>query len=150
MRLAGTSETEVAPGTLGVDTLTILGLLRNTVHRAGLKVLAIARGSARQETLVGLPCTDSAEILAVADRRGGRDAWGLREALLGELHADPGLLLEGLLPAVTELLNDLMTATPVETMTGVALKPADSLPPDGDDQPFALRARQSIRWQLGL
>jgi hypothetical protein len=140
----------VGPGTIGLDTLTILRLLRNTVHAAGLKALAVSHGGAREETLVGLPRADRAEILAAADRRGGREAWGLREVLPGELHADPGLLLERLLPAVSQLLNELMTATPVERLGGVALKPDDFLPPAGDHQPFAARERQSIRWQLGL
>jgi hypothetical protein len=66
------------------------------------------------------------------------------------MHADPGVLFERLLPAVLELLNELMAATPVETLSNVSLKPEDLLPPAGSDQPFAERERHSIRWQLGL
>lgn len=141
----------VGPGTAGLDTLTVLRLLRNTVHGAGLKALAVGRTArADQETLVGLPRADHAEILAVADRRGGRTIWGLREVLPGELHADPGALLERLLPDVIALLNDLMAATPVEGLTGVRLKPVDLIPPAGMGEPFAEHRRHSVRWQLGL
>lgn len=141
----------VGAGTVGLDALTVLRLLRNTVHGAGLRVLAVGRGArSDQETLVGLPRADHTEILAIADRRGGRDSWGLREVLPGELHADPGALLERLLPDVIVLLNNLMGATPVEGLAGVALKPTDLGPPADAHGPFAEYRRQSIRWQLGL
>ena len=58
------------------------------------------------------------------------------------------MLLERLLPSVTGLLNELMTATPVERLSGVSLRPQDLAPPRGDG--FGERERLSIRWQLGL
>jgi hypothetical protein len=140
----------VATGTSGFDTLTILKLLRNTVHGAGLQALAVGRPGRRDETLVGLPRADSDRILAAADRCGGRQAWGLRELTPGRMHADPGILLERLLPAVAELLNELMAATPVERLSHVNLQPEHSLPPRGTDQAFGERERQSVRGQLGL
>jgi hypothetical protein len=140
----------VAAGTAGRDTLTILSLLRNTVHGAGLQALAVGAAGRRDETLVGLPRVDSDRILAAVDGRGGQVSWGLRELVPGRIHADPGLLLERLLPAVVELLNDLMIATPVEDLTHVAVNPEDLLPPCGPDQPFGENERLSIRWQLGL
>ena len=106
----------VAAGTAGADTLTILSRLRNTVHEAGLPALAVGLPGRREGTLVGLPRADSERILEAADRHGGREAWGLQELLLGRLHAEPGVLLERLLPPVIELLNELMTATPVEEL----------------------------------
>jgi hypothetical protein len=141
----------LGPGTAGLDTLTVVRLLRNTVHGAGLKALAVGR-SARtdQQTLIGLPRADRAEILDVAERRGGRESWGLREVVPGELHADPRALLERLLPDVIALLNDLMAATPVESLAGVTLKPSDLGPPAGAHEAFAEYRRRSIRWQLGL
>ncbi len=74
---------------------------------------------------------------------------GLRELLPGRLHAEPGVLLERLLPAVIELLNELMTGTPVETLSGVSLKDCGSATPSRDDV-FGERQRHSVRWQLGL
>ena len=74
--------------------------------------------------------------------------WGLQELLPDRVHADPGVLLGRLLPSVITLLDDLMTATPVERLPGVALTAADLAPPR--DGVFGERERQSIRWQLGL
>ena len=138
-----------AVATAGADTLTILSRLRNTVHEAGLPALAVGLPGRREGTLVGLPRADSDRILEAADRRGGREAWGLQERLPGRLHAEPGVLLERLLPSVIELLNELMTATPVEEL-GVSLKPEDRVPPRGRGDAFGELERHSIRWQLGL
>ncbi len=140
----------VTAGTAGADTLIILSRLRNTVHEVGLPALAIGFPGRREETLVGLPRADRDRILEAADRRGGRDVWGLQELLPGRLHADPGVLLDRLLPLVIELLNELMTATPVEQLSGVSLKPEDRVPPRGWGEAFGERERHSIRWQLGL
>ena len=113
----------VAAGTPGRDTLTILTLLRNTVHEAGLPALAVAGLPGRPgATLAGLPRGDSAQIIAAFNRRGGREAWGLRELLPGRPHAEPGVLPGRLLPAAIELLNELMTGTPAGTLSGVSLK----------------------------
>jgi hypothetical protein len=49
---------------------------------------------------------------------------------------------------VIELLNELMTATPVEMLPGVSLGPSDLAPPRTGM--YGERERQSIRWQLGL
>lgn len=140
----------VTAGTAAADIMTILSKLRNTVHEAGLPALAIGFPGRRDGTLVGLPRADTNRILAAADRRGGRDSWGLQELLPGRLHADPGVLLDRLLPLVIELLNELMTATPVEQLSGVSLKPEDQVPPRGTGEAFGERERHSIRWQLGL
>ena len=141
----------VGSGTSGADTLTILRLLRNTVHGVGLRALGVGLPGRYEEMLggVGLSLADRDNILAAAVGRGGREAWGLHELLPEMLHFDPGVLLERLLPAVIELLNELMTETPVETLVGVSLKPEDRLPPPRDDF-FGERQRHSIRWQLGL
>jgi hypothetical protein len=66
------------------------------------------------------------------------------------MQADPGVLLERLLPLVIELLNELMTATPVEQLSGVSLKPEHRVPTRGTGEAFGERERHSIRWQLGL
>jgi hypothetical protein len=63
----------VAAGTPGRDTLTILTLLRDAVHEAGLPALAVAGLPGRPgERLAGLPRGDSAQILAAFNRQGGR------------------------------------------------------------------------------
>ena len=111
--------------------------------------MAIGLPGRSEGTLAGLPREDNERILAAVDRCGGRDNWGLRELLPGRLHADPGALVERLLPQVVDLLNELMTATPVEQLSGVSLRPADLVPPRGGEG-YDERERHSIRWQLGL
>jgi hypothetical protein len=140
----------VGTGATGKDTLTILRLMRNSVHAEGTHPLAVGQPGRRRETLVGLSGADASEILDAADRLGGRAAWGFREMIPGRLHADPRLLLEKLVPAVVELLNMIMAATPVEALSGVSLKSEDLVPPTGAGQTFGERERNSIRWQLGL
>jgi len=132
------------------DALTILRLLRNSVHETGLTAMGIGLGARRQGTLVGLPSADRERILAAADRLGGRTEWGLRELIPGRLHAEPDFLLERLLPAVIELLNELMEATPVENLSGVSLTPEKHSPPRDRNSPFGERERSSVRWQLGF
>ena len=68
----------------------------------------------------------------------------------GRLYADPATLLERLLPAIIELLNGLMDATPVEDLPGVSLTPSKLRPPQDRNTPFGERERLSIRWQLGF
>jgi len=116
----------VTEGTVGAGILTILSKLRNTVHEAGLPALAIGLPGRREGTLIGLPRADKDRILAAARRQGGLESWGLREILPGRLHAEPGVLLERLLPAVIELLNELMTGTLVGTLSGASLKDGGS------------------------
>lgn len=65
------------------------------------------------------------------------------------------MLIECLFVAVTQLLNDLMARTPVETLPFVDLTATDTAPPHaagaGDGMnPFAPMFRQSIRMQLGF
>ena len=140
----------VTAGTAGADIMTILSRLRNTVHEADLPALAVGLPGGHEGTLVSLPGADRGRILAAAGRLGGASGWGLQELLPERVHADPGVLLGRLLPAVITLLNDLMTATPVERLPGVSLQPADLVPPRSHGGVFGDRERQSIRWQLGL
>ena len=43
----------------------------------------------------------------------------LKNVMPGETHADASVLVERLLPKVAELLNAIMNATPVDTLSGV-------------------------------
>ena len=90
-------------------------------------------------------------MLAAFAALGGDEAWGVEELIAGRMHADPGILLEQLLPRVLDMLNKIMDETPVEQLSGVSLEPEDSEPPvEGHSEPFHELNRQSIRWQLGL
>jgi hypothetical protein len=137
-----------------VHALTILRLLRNSIHGEALPALGVGAGRQRDGTLVGLPGPDQAELLAAFAALDGDAAWGVEQRLPGRLHADPGTLLEQLLPRVVQMLNEIMDATPVEQLSGVSLQPSDlevPVAPAGSySDPFDEINRHSIRWQLGL
>lgn len=140
----------LAAGSPGHDTLTILRLLRNTVHEAGMTALGVGLPGRREGTLANLLSPDVPRIRAAVERQGGVESWGFRDILPGRLCAEPDILLHKLLLAVTWLLNEVMNETPVKMLPGVSLSPADLLPPRGRNSEFGERERQSIRWQLGL
>lgn len=138
-------------GTDEAHALTILRLLRNAIHGEALPALAVGQGRRRDRTLVGLPASQQAELLAAFAALSGETAWGVEDRIPGRMHADPGILLEELLPRVLQMLNKIMDATPVEQLSGVSLEPEDSDPPtEGHSEPFHELNRQSLRWQLGL
>jgi hypothetical protein len=144
----------IAKGTKGGAVLSILGLLRNTVHSAGLTSVAlVTAASSHERTMIdlssGLEQDEVAALLGAMDALRGRDAWGV-ESVGGRPLADPGALLEQLLVHALGLLDALMAATPVESLAGVALSAADLGPRDYGEGAFAARKRDSVRWQLGL
>jgi len=139
------------PRTDDAHALTILRLLRNSIHGEALPALAVGQGRWRDRTLVGLPATQQADLLAAFAALGGEAAWGVEQVIPGRMHADPGILLEQLLPRVLQMLNKIMDATPVEQLSGVSLGTSDLVPPvDAHSEPFNELSRQSIRLQLGL
>ena len=70
------------------------------------------------------PPVEIAQVLAWAARRHSLPLTSLAEPVVARhaLHAEPGVLPGRLLPAVIELLNELMTGTPAGTLSGVSLK----------------------------
>jgi hypothetical protein len=145
----------VDAGTPHERTLTILRLLRNSVHGAALQGMGVLRRGAPRESLVGLPADDEATLLGAMNALGGPASWGVRPLLPGRSHVDPGVLVDRLFEAVVDLLNDLMARTPVELLSDVNLSARDSQPSQasragGDLDPFAPWIRQSIRLQLGF
>jgi hypothetical protein len=141
----------VEPATTGDHVLTVVRLLRNSVHGAALQGIAYAQGGGAQQTLVALPPQDETDLLTAMDATGGRGSWGVGQTgLLGTL-VDPGMAVEQLFAAVPPVLNEIMDRTPVERLQGVNLSAADSLPPAGTgSNPFQGWMRRSIRLQLGL
>lgn len=141
----------VGSGTTGADVLTVVRLLRNSVHGAALQGVAYVEGSQPQQTLVGLPADQEADLLAAMDRLGGRSSWGANSVLPGRTHVDPASVLDRLFEYVPTLLNELMEKTPVEQLQGVAITPADCLPPTGEiSNPFSPLLSGCVRRLLGL
>jgi hypothetical protein len=140
------------PGTDETHALTILRLLRNAIHGEALQPLGVGSGGRqRDRTLVSLPSSQQVELLAALSGLGGHADWGIEQLVPDRFHADPGILLEQLLPRILQLLNKIMDATPVEQLAHVSLQPSDYLPPSGPQSgPFVEMNSQSIRWQLGL
>lgn len=58
------------------------------------------------------------------------------------------MLVEELFAEVIPILNELMDRTPIESLPGASLTPADVVPPP--DGPFSETCRFSIRKQYGF
>jgi hypothetical protein len=143
----------VDAGTDAHAALTVLRLLRNTVHGAALHAVALEERMLPQQSLVEVPRADEPEVLSAMSALGGEAAWGVRRLHAGAVHVDPGLLVEALLPRVTALLNGVMQLIPLETLDGVRLTEADRLPPPPTSVrpgPWDEWQRLSVRWQLGF
>lgn len=142
------------PSTSLYSTLTILRLLRNTVHGQMMRTTTIQGSGRFRETAIRLPGQDEATILSSMDALGGRAAWGVQSAANGSSLVDPAGFVERLFPNVLTLLNEAMEQTPVERLGHVQLTAADSQPsPDGragQTNWYSERNRLSIRWQLGF
>jgi hypothetical protein len=110
--------------------------------------MAVRKEQDPQRTMVGLPALDAQELLEAVEALGGQASWGIEELIPGRFHADPGILLERLLPLLIGLMNAIMDATPVERLAGVVINPSQAVPPT--HAPFDERSRTSVRWQLGL
>jgi hypothetical protein len=134
--------------------LTILRLLRNTVHGQAISSIPVRLSGASVEIEIRLPADNQADIVASMDALGGRGTWGARNITGGAVQVNPAIFVERLWPEILRVLNDTMTATPVERLGNVNLAPADLQPPpdstSGDPGTFDLVNRNSIRWQLGF
>jgi hypothetical protein len=143
-------------GTAHSHVLTILRLMRNTVHGQMIRSIALHQPGRMLETAIVLPAdgSDEAAILSAMDALGGRGSWGASAGPYRWL-VDPGAFIEQLLPRIVTMLNEVMDATPVQRLSQVRLTQADCQPPAPDPaaggmDTFGERSRLSIRWQLGL
>lgn len=76
-------------GKQGAEVLTILRLLRNTIHGEALQGLHVQMSGRPDRSLVGLNSDDGARILKAMDGVGGRARWGVEELLPGRVHVEP-------------------------------------------------------------
>jgi hypothetical protein len=141
-----------ARGTDARALLTILSLLRNSVHGEALKAWG---SSNRDEIIMVLPRGDTNELMTAMGQLGGTAEWGVERIFDGRMHVlGPELLVENILERTTALLNELMENTPVEQFSHVDSPSLDSSPPV--DQPLPASpvwnssTRLSVRWQLGF
>lgn len=140
----------LADDTVSQHVLTVLKSLRNSVHGTGLQPLGIVnRFRGREATLVSFPPDERESLLSALEQLGGPAAWGVRDLIPDRSHADIRVLVERLLPACLNVLDELLRLTPVEKLN---VDPAlvTTRPPDDTNSPFAPIRRQLIQWQLGL
>ncbi|WIG60499.1 MAG: hypothetical protein OJF49_003247 [Ktedonobacterales bacterium] len=144
----------VDPGAPGEHTLTILRLLRNSVHGAALQGVTYFQDG-KAETRIGLPGEEEVKILSAMDAMGGRGSWGVRSLGSGLSLVQPAVLVDRLFEEVVKLLNDLIRETPVESLPHVTItadnsRPPIDRPPRGNLDTFSEWNRLAIRWQLGF
>jgi hypothetical protein len=134
--------------------LTILRLLRNTVHGQAIRSVPVRLSGGSVETEIQLPADDEAAVVASMDALGGRASWGAHNVAAGGVQIYPSIFVERLWPEIIRALNDVIDATPVERLSNANLTPADIQPPpdstDGMSGTFDQSNRNMIRWQLGF
>ncbi|MBU2670686.1 hypothetical protein KOI35_45020 [Actinoplanes bogorensis] len=145
----------VAPGTPLRHALTVAQHLRNSIHGIALQGLGVHDGGGKpRRALMGLPRAKQAELMTAVTALGDPADWGIEAVRANEFHADPGVLLDRLLPPMCELLNSTMRETPVDQLANVSLTPADLLPPQEGAgtvaDMFSASQRACIRALLGL
>jgi hypothetical protein len=144
----------VAPGTPARDALTVLQHLRNSIHGVALHGTGVQDGGQSRRMLMGLPRAKQTELITAITALGGQAHWGVEVLHPNDVHADPGVLLDRLLPHLCDLLNAVMRETPVQTLPNVTLTPADLIPPPhgtgGVMDMFSQPQRACVRALLGL
>jgi len=68
----------VRPGSIGHHVLTVIRLMRNSIHGEALSAVGFIVGPRPLETMVGLPDDAREPVGAAMDALGGRAAWGGR------------------------------------------------------------------------
>ena len=138
------------------DVITVLRLLRNSVHGVALQGLSLMEDNRPMRNLVGLPQDDEAKLLEAIARLGGCKRWSVvtHPRPLGSIF-EPATLVDVLFEHVIKLLNAVMSRTPVEDLEGVHLAaehlgPPSARGPNSTWNPFEEWTRLSIRWQLGF
>jgi hypothetical protein len=134
------------------QTLTILRLLRNTVHGQIMQTTAVNRPGRVRETAIRLPSPDEASILSSIQALDSQAPWGVRIGANGSTLVDPAAFIERLLPHVLTLLEAVMRLTPVECLSPAAAtgRPSTVARRAGTADWYSERNRLSIRWQLGF
>ena len=145
----------VDTGSRGEAVLSILRLLRNSVHGTALQGMAFQSELRSRENFVVLPEADREDVRLAMEKLGGLGVWGLGTPWRDRLHLDAAVFADRLMIEVVAFLNDLMRETPVERLPNADLKDADKAPPAGKPgrditDEYAPWIRRSIRWQLGL
>jgi hypothetical protein len=142
-------------GTPTRDALDLLLLLRNTVHGEALTTVATRRASRPLENVLLLPKDQEQDLLDIIARRGGDDAWGIRQLCGLGVSMRIDMFVESVLPMASDALDRLIGAVEVERLPGVKAASLPSGPPaDKPNGPLgdpihSVRRRQ-VRLLAGL
>jgi len=140
----------VEHGTDGHAVLTVVRLLRNSIHGAALQGVALQSAAGPTESAVELPAEDETELLAAIDRLGGRDQWGIRLQYPGSMLFDPAAFVDRLFEGAIELLNALLAALPLDRLPESPLEEARYPQTPNWQDPFLPWKRGAVRLLLGF
>jgi hypothetical protein len=142
------------------DTLPLLkhalvALLRNTVHGEALKTVAAKYSSRPLQNVLLLPKDQECHLLAIINRRGGNDTWGIRELPGRGVSMQMDVFIESVFPMAVNALDTLMGGIEVERLAGVQPTTLPTGPPADNPRnqlgdAFDSITRRQVRLMAGL
>jgi hypothetical protein len=142
-------------GTAARDALDLVALLRNTVHGEALRTVAAKYSSRPLQNVLLLPKDQEHQLLTIIDRRGGNDAWGIRELPGRGISMQMDVFAESVFPMAANALDTLLGGIEVERLAGVRPTGLPTGPPADDpgNEPgdaFDSIRRRQVRLMAGL
>jgi hypothetical protein len=137
-------------GTPARDALDLVALLRNTVHGEALRTVAAKYSSRPLQHVLLLPKDQELQLLAIIDRQGGNDAWGIRELPGRGISMQMDVFVESVLPMAVNALDTLMGGIEVERLAGVQPATLPTGPPADDPNELGDAFDSTIRHQVRL
>jgi hypothetical protein len=119
----------MAPESHGGDALELVATLRNCLHGEPLGLVTIAGGRSESRTLITIPAAEAPMVTALLSRQPPAESFGIENSG-DELAVKPEVLCEALVPWAIASLDDLMAATDVTRLPGVAAQALRTGPPD--------------------
>jgi hypothetical protein len=127
------------------SVLTMLRLLRNTIHAKGLESVAVSERRRVVATWIEIPPSEGKEIAETASRTANPNEWSIQTTDGGRFYADPGPMMDRLILSVLTLLAD------VQLVLVADLRDLTVTPPMKDDTFLDVEAvDQAHRCLLGL
>jgi hypothetical protein len=142
-------------GTAARDTLDLVALLRNTIHGEALRTVAAKYSSRPLQNALLLPKDQEDELVTIIARRGGNDAWGIREHPNLGVSMQMNVFVESVLPMAVNALDTLIGGIEVERLAGVQPTTLPTGPPADDPRnqlgdAFDSIRRRQVRLMAGL
>jgi hypothetical protein len=142
-------------GTAARDALDLVALLRNTVHGEALRTVFAKSSSRPVQNVLLLPKEQERQLLAIIDRQGGNDAWGIRKPSVFGVSMQMDVFVESVLPMAVNALDRLLGGIEVERLAGVQPTTLPTGPPADDPRnelgdAFDSTSRRQVRLMAGL